>query len=287
MKQFNEIAIECISLFKKNLLFEYQSNKQLVDAFQVIERSIVESKAHMRNNSMIKPVLRIGKAMNNLMKISDACILSIFDICNPFRYNIIKLPNSQTDFQKKMDQIFKIPQYYGGLQQHKYRISKYNTGERSSQKLPSVYAASITKSLMNLISRSKSFIKQTFGIDQNIFEIEEYIIPKVFTSILSKSLLSELCTENGCIDLENIVNEITKNHPELTSIKATDIRRTETTQMSSQSFRSQFEIEFETINKPNKELRKHIFVAQANFIPKDEATRFKWIFSGLVWAKLN
>ncbi|KAH9410737.1 hypothetical protein HK407_12g18690 [Ordospora pajunii] len=287
MEQFNKIAIECISLFKKNLLFEYQSNKQLANAFQAIQQSIVESKVRMCNSSILNPALKLGKAMNGLMNISDACILIGFDICNPLRYNIIRLPNSQTDLQKKLDELFTIPQYYGGLRHHKYTISKYSINDCYKQKLPIVYIASIGKSFSNLISRSVSFIKRIFSIDPNIFEIEECIIPKVFTSISSRSLLSELCTENGCIDLENIVKEITKDHPELMSIKTTDIRRTETTQISSNSFSSQFEVEFETVNKLNNQLTKHILLAQANFIPASKDTGFKWTFAGLVWAKLN
>lgn len=278
-------------LFCNNLRIEYEDNHKLKNVCEEVVSSYMECRNALVNS---RPYILGSKVFSysvNVMKFSDALVKSCFGAC--------KLPGfhngpfkTQNRFQKRLDNLFVIPQYYGGAKDVNVLLYKQlcekNTRDPKISSLGELemYKATIKKMLLYMFSRFKSMLKFGDKEDSAVLEIENYLLPKIFKNVNSPDRISYLCSEGGTLDLKQFVAGVLDREERILCVN--DIRRIESSyyvDCDEEFLECQFEMEIGMVNVLTNQSCIHIVSGQARFASEDNDGR--WYLSGFSWLRLN
>ena len=208
MSHLWKTAGNCVALFKKNLRAEFEANTRLRNASDLVARSYREHIDSMRNTCMFTIGSRAFEVATNAMRASDASIRLALEMGYPSGLSSLRSPS----LEKRLEDVFKVPQYYGGIRGKAFygkvsdRIAreKLKTGREGAL---TPYVPSIMGRIWTLYSRIRSVVRAPV-YDLVIEEVENYLLPKVLGRMASQSTISHLCSEGGAMDVNGLAKEV-------------------------------------------------------------------------------
>ena len=209
MSHLWKTAGNCVALFKKNLRAEFEANTRLRNASDLVARSYREHIDSMRNTCMFTIGSRAFELATNAMRASDASIRLALEMGYPSGLSSLRSPS----LEKRLEDVFKVPQYYGGIRGKAFygkvsdRIAreKLKTGREGAL---TPYVPSIMGRIWTLYSRIRSVVRAPVYNDLVIEEVENYLLPKVLGRMASQSTISHLCSEGGAMDVNGLAKEV-------------------------------------------------------------------------------
>lgn len=286
MEQICKAFKECALVFRRNLRAEYESNSDLKHVIASIIRSYIGYRSAVTASTPFAVVSKAANTSMNILRLSDACIKSIPGVSKLSVFS----SEEQNSFQKRLDSIFVIPQYYGGLKDANIQFYKSLYRNRvlnsrsSDSRVPDRYRPSIRNSLLNIILR----IRSAFGFGgrehAQAMEIENHLLPTIFKNIASPNDLARHCSEGSIADLEQLVREVRRDGKQ-EPLRMLDLRRAETSFSPSgdreDCFESHFELEMQTGDG-----NTHVFLVQGRFSFEDGPGATPML-SGLTWTRIS
>lgn len=287
MEGFFRILSDGVVLFKRNLRAEYEANRKLRDAWMSMEDLYGEYMGCVRRAVPLAVAEQVISSSVTALKLSDASIRFFLGAINLGPLARLGLPRGQSRLQERLDSVFVVPQYYGGVRDANIMFYKRlwerdsGDGDGERTRMPGMYRPGIRRWMQSAVSR----LKHIFGVggreDSAVTEIENYLVPGIFSNINSLDRVCGMCSENGMLDLQQFVSEARGRQMD-GDVRVMDIRRTETSCVDG-NLETQFEVEMDVEDREGGN-NTEVFLARGRFGVDDVDGRRR--LQGLTWARL-
>ncbi|CAD25712.1 hypothetical protein [Encephalitozoon cuniculi GB-M1] len=274
-----QAARGCGEVFGRNLRAELEASGRLRDACASVAREYTRCVSFVRGTRVFGAGSRVLEASVRGMRLSDASIEAVLGMARGPGLWPAGALGKQGGMQRRLDTMFGIPQYYGGVRGGESRGAPAADGGCRTQRVDgglAVYRTGVGQRMRSLWS----WIWSLGGLGHNdsvIREIEDCLVPGIFGSIGSGGGARHLCSESGEADVCNLGKEMERSCGP--GAEVVDIRRIETSGSAREKrFESRFEVEAAGRSG------RHVFLAQGRFEPG--GGRGGWRLSGLTWARV-
>ncbi|ADM12696.1 uncharacterized protein Eint_111970 [Encephalitozoon intestinalis ATCC 50506] len=259
-------ALDWAGVLGQNLRKEFDGNARLKDACSRIAREWSEWREGVEKTGVFWLGQRAGEISGRVMRLSDASMGLALEAAG-----IGRVWRGQREFQKRLNRMFRIPQYYGGIRKSEGESGRDRRAGGLVQFRPS---------LMGMGWRVYSWIRRGFGVgwnDLDIEEIENEQLSRIFEGMEGQGE-SGPWTEEGAADIHSLWKEIGGS-----GMSVVDIRNVSTVgSIGRRRLESGFEVEI--AGQKGGKWTRHVFVMQAVF---ERGADGRWSLGRLRWTRVG
>ncbi|WEL39129.1 hypothetical protein PFJ87_11g02200 [Encephalitozoon hellem] len=263
------------SVFGRNLWREFDGSEELKGACERMARGWMACRDAVEDTRLFRVGRRMMEVSSSVMRASDASIGIALRAGGG-------LLCRRREFQRRLDMVFRIPQYYGGVRSSGPSVAaKDGSGECLRKRGGLVeYRGSVMKRIWRLCSVVKSRLSSD---ERAIEEIENRCVGEILRGLGSEPV-SGLCTEEGMEDLKNLALEVGGGR----DVWTTDIRNTSTSgSVAKGMFECEFEAEIATGDRMCVGGDRHVFLIRGRFVNGAGCEDGGWYLSSLAWTRIG